>query len=125
MEATTVIRKPLVTEKTTFAASTVNRFAFEVDRRANKQQIKRAVEELYGVRVLSVATQVRKGSLRRNKAGWFRVGNEKRAVVKLHAEDRIELFYVNVFADERNCYGYSNLQTNNARSPKCFGEPAR
>ena len=92
MEATTVIRKPLVTEKTTFAAGTVNRFSFEVDRRANKQQIKRAVEELYGVRVLSVATQVRKGSLRRNKAGWFRVGNEKRAVVKLHAEDRIELF---------------------------------
>jgi len=92
MEATTIIKKPLVTEKTTFSAGVANRFAFEVDRRANKRQIKQAVEELYGVRVLSVATQIRKGSMRRNRAGWFKVGNEKRAVVKLHAEDRIELF---------------------------------
>jgi len=92
MEATTVIKKPLVTEKTTFGAGANNRFAFEVDKRANKAQIKRAVEEIYGVRVLSVATQVRKGHLKRNRMGWFRVGNQKRAVVKLHAEDRIELF---------------------------------
>jgi large subunit ribosomal protein L23 len=92
MEATTVIKKPHVTEKTTFAAGMNNRYSFEVDRRANKQQIKRAVEEIYGVRVLTVSTQVRKGQLRRNSAGWFRVGNVKRAVVKLHAEDRIELF---------------------------------
>jgi len=92
MEATTVIKKPLVTEKTTFSAGTNNRFAFEVDKRANKGQIKRAVEEIYGVRVLSVATQVRKGHMKRNRMGWFRVGNQKRAVVKLHAEDRIELF---------------------------------
>ena len=92
MEATTIIKKPLVTEKTTYAAGVANRFAFEVDRRANKQQIKLAIEELYGVRVISVATQIRKGSMRRNRAGWFRVGNEKRSIVKLHAEDRIELF---------------------------------
>lgn len=92
MEATTVIKKPHVTEKTTFAAGTSNRYSFEVDRRANKQQIKRAIEEIYGVRVLTVSTQVRKGQLRRNRGGSFRVGNVKRAVVKLHAEDRIELF---------------------------------
>ena len=92
MEATTVIKKPLVTEKTTFGASANNRFAFEVDKRANKAQIKNAVEEIYGVRVLSVATQIRKGNMRRNRMGWFRVGNEKRAIVKLHSEDRIELF---------------------------------
>ena len=92
MESTTVIKKPLVTEKTTFAAGANNRFSFEVDKRATKQQIKRAVEDIYGVRVLSVATQTRKGQLRRNRMGWFRVGSQKRAVVKLHAEDRIELF---------------------------------
>lgn len=92
MEVTTIIRKPLVTEKTTFNATANNRFAFEVDRRATKGQIKRAVEELYGVRVLSVATQVRKGHMRRNRMGWFRVGNVKHAIVKLHTEDRIELF---------------------------------
>ncbi len=92
MEVTTVIRKPLVTEKTTLKSTANNRYAFEVDRRANKSQIKLAVEEIYGVRVLSVATQVRKGRMRRNRMGWFRVGSEKHAIVKLHAEDRIELF---------------------------------
>ncbi|MBC8201326.1 MAG: 50S ribosomal protein L23 [Planctomycetes bacterium] len=92
MEVTTVIKKPLVTEKSTFGVSMNNRYVFEVDKRADKGQIKRAVEEIYGVRVLSVATQVRKGHMKRNRMGWFRVGNQKRAVVKLHAEDRIELF---------------------------------
>jgi len=92
MEITTVIKKPLVTEKSTFGVSMNNRYVFEVDKRADKGQIKRAVEDIYGVRVLSVATQVRKGHMKRNKMGWFRVGKHKRAVVKLHAEDRIELF---------------------------------
>ena len=92
MEATTVIKKPLVTEKTTFAAGADNRYSFLVDKRADKGQIKRAIEDIYSVRVLSVATQVRKGQLKRNRMGWFRAGSQKRAVVKLHAEDRIELF---------------------------------
>jgi large subunit ribosomal protein L23 len=92
MEVTTIIKKPLVTEKSTFGVSMNNRYVFEVDKRADKGQIKRAIEEIYGVRVLTVATQVRKGHQKRNKMGWFRVGNQKRAVVKLHAEDRIELF---------------------------------
>jgi large subunit ribosomal protein L23 len=92
MEVTTVIKKPLVTEKSTFGVSAENRYVFEVDKRADKGQIKRAVEEIYGVRVLTVATQIRKGRMKRNRMGWFRVGNQKRAVVKLHAEDRIELF---------------------------------
>ncbi len=92
MEVTTIIKKPLVTEKSTFGVSMNNRYVFEVDKRADKGQIKRAVEEIYGVRVLSVATQVRKGHMKRNRMGWFRVGNQKRAVVKLHGEDRIELF---------------------------------
>jgi large subunit ribosomal protein L23 len=92
MEVTTIIRKPLVTEKSTFGVGANNRYVFEVDKRSDKGQIKRAVEELYGVRVIYVATQVRKGRMKRNKMGWFRVGNQKRAVVKLHTEDRIELF---------------------------------
>ncbi|MEE9128459.1 MAG: 50S ribosomal protein L23 [Phycisphaerales bacterium] len=92
MESTTIIRRPLVTEKSTFASSELNRYAFEVDSRATKPQIRRAVEDLYGVRVLSVATQNRKGQLRRNKFGQWRAKKMKQAVVKIHAEDRIELF---------------------------------
>jgi len=92
MEATTIIRRPLITEKTTFASSEFNRYSFEVDRRATKPQIKRAVEELYSVRVVSVATQHRKGQLRRSKYGYWRSKAIKRAIVKLHPDDRIDLF---------------------------------
>ena len=90
MEATTIIRKPLVTEKTTFEAEQ-NRFAFEVDRRASKTQIKQAIEELYGVRVLRVATQNRRGVAKRTKFGWSKPKVIKKALVKLHPEDSIEL----------------------------------
>ena len=92
MEATRVIRKPLVTEKTTFASSELNRYTFEVDPRATKHQVKLAVEAVYGVRVLDVGTQIRKGQLRRSKFGYWRAKAMKRAVVKVHPDDRIELF---------------------------------
>ena len=92
MEATTVIKKPLVTEKSTYMSTETNRYAFEVDRRATKPQIRKAIEELYGVRVLAVATQVRSGKTRRYKYGYVNTSPTKRAIVKVHAEDRIELF---------------------------------
>jgi large subunit ribosomal protein L23 len=92
MEATTVIRKPLITEKSTIESSERNRYAFEVDRRATKPQIRKAVEELYGVRVIGVATQNRKGCMRRNRFGYWRTKDIKRAIVKLHPDDRIDLF---------------------------------
>ncbi len=92
MESTVIIRKPLITEKATYESSVHNRYVFEVDRRATKPQIRRAVEELYGVRVVGVATQNRKGQLRRNKYGYWKSSDMKRAIVKVHAEDRIDLF---------------------------------
>ena len=92
MDATTIIRKPIVTEKATIDSNEFNRFTFEIDRRATKAQVKRAVEEIYNVRVLSVATQRRKGESRRMKYGWTTTGSIKRAIVKVHAEDSIQLF---------------------------------
>ena len=92
MEHTTIIRRPLITEKSTFESNHLHRYAFEVDRRATKDQIKRAVESIYSVRVISVNTQNRKGQLRRNKFGFWRSQDMKRAVVRVHADDRIELF---------------------------------
>ena len=92
MEPTVVIKRPLVTEKSTYASGELNRYSFEVDPRATKPQIRRAIEELYEVRVLRVATQNRKGQLRRNKHGTWRAKRMKQAIVKIHAEDRIELF---------------------------------
>ena len=103
MEAIHVIKKPIVTEKSTWEASRVipkgqnagepvNRYAFEVDMRARKPQIKAAIEQLYGVRVAKVATQIRKGKYRRTRWGQAKTSDWKKAVVQLHPEDRIELF---------------------------------
>ena len=92
MEPATVIRRPLVTEKSTFGADEFHRYGFEVDPKATKPQIKHAVEKLYGVRVLGVATQNRRGEKRRDKHGWFQVGKMKKAIVKVHPDDKIELF---------------------------------
>jgi large subunit ribosomal protein L23 len=92
MTHTTVIKRALVTEKNTFVAGEFNRYGFEVAPDATKDQIKAAVEALYEVRVLGVATQTRKGRLKRNKFGYFRTGHRKQALVKVHPEDKIELF---------------------------------
>ncbi|MBC22388.1 MAG: 50S ribosomal protein L23 [Phycisphaerae bacterium] len=92
MHPTTIIRKPLVTEKATWAAAEQNRVSFAVDTRASKQQIRDAVEDLYKVRVIGVATQTRKGGDRRLRYGYVKGATTKRAIVKIHPEDRIELF---------------------------------
>ena len=91
MNSTDVIRRPLVTEKATIDSEENNRYAFEIDRRATKEMVRRAIEELYKVRVRSVATQNRKGETRRLKYGRVTSAAVKRAIVKLHPEDRIEL----------------------------------
>ncbi len=92
MLATDVIKKPLVTEKATIASGELNQFAFQVDRRASKVDIRKAVEELYKVRVLGVSTQNRKGRSRRLKYGIIELPSLKRAIVRIHQDDKIELF---------------------------------
>lgn len=91
MLATEIIRKPLVTEKTTFASGEMNRYAFLVNGKATKPQIRKAIQDLYGVRVLDVATQNKKGRFRRYRYGLVELPTIKRAVVKVHPEDKIEL----------------------------------
>ena len=92
MEPTTVIKKPLITEKSTWEGESRNRYSFEVDMNARKEHIKQAVEALYKVRVVKVATQVRKGKYFRTRFGPARTADWKRATVQLHEDDRIELF---------------------------------
>ena len=92
MDATYIIKRPLVTEKSTFAMNELGQYAFEVDPRASKPEIKAAVESLYKVRVVSVNTQVRKGKERRLKYGYVTSPKSKRALVRLRDGDTIELF---------------------------------
>ena len=92
MESTVVIRRPIVTEKASFATSKSNQYTFEVDGKATKEDIKKAVKKLYNVRVLSVNTSIRKARDRAMKFGLVAGKLTKRAMVKIHADDKIELF---------------------------------
>ena len=89
---TDVIKQPLITEKSTWESERHNRYAFEVDMRARKPEIRRAIEHLYNVRVAHVRTQVRKGKYFRTRFGPAKTSEWKKASVQLHEDDRIDLF---------------------------------
>lgn len=92
IDSTFVIKKPLLTEKNTFASSEQNRYAFEVDMRATKKDIQAAVEKLYKVKVVKVNTQVRKGRDRTLRYGHVAGGLTKHALVRVEDGQKIELF---------------------------------
>lgn len=92
MHSTYVIKKPVVTEKGTFAMNELNRYTFEVDLRASKDMIRNAIEELYKVKVEKVNTQTRKGKQRRYRYGLTKESDVKLASVRLKEGDSIELF---------------------------------
>ncbi len=94
INAYAIIVRPLVTEKST-ALAMANKYIFEVDMRANKPQIKSAVETAFDVTVVDVNVMVMKGKPRGNRRLGRRptVGSDwKKAIVTLAAEDHIELF---------------------------------
>lgn len=87
-----IIRRPVITEKATRAREDFNQYAFEVDRGANKIEIKKAVESLFNVRVVRVRTltnlgkTVRVGRSRGKRPDW------KKALVTLAQGNKIEFF---------------------------------
>ena len=87
-----IILRPLVTEKGMHRSTRYNAYAFEVHRQSTKDDVKRAVEELFNVRVIRVHTQNRKGKPRRTRFSSGHTKDWKKAIVKLHAEDRIDFF---------------------------------
>jgi|SRR5687768_14304160 large subunit ribosomal protein L23 len=94
MNPYSVILRPLVTEKST-ALSGANKYIFEVDMRANKPQIKTAVEKAFEVTVTGVNVMVMKGKSRGGRRSGRRITKApdwKKAVVTLSVNDRIELF---------------------------------
>jgi large subunit ribosomal protein L23 len=94
-----IIIKPIVTEKMTELGEKLNRFGFVVDKRANKLQIKGAVEEMYSVTVTSVNTMVYGGKTksRYTKSGVIsgRTNSYKKAIVTLAEGENID-FYSNI-----------------------------
>ena len=87
-----VIRRPLVTEKSTLARESSNVVTLAVDPRANKQQIKRAVEELFRVSVVDVRTMRMHAKKRRVGRFLGRKPEWKKAIVKLAEGQTIEFF---------------------------------
>ena len=87
-----VIRRPIRTEKTTDQEEFNNQVVFEVDRRANKSEIRQAIERLFDVRVLKVNTLVQRGKPKRVGRIFGRRRDYKKAVVTLAEGDRIEFF---------------------------------
>jgi large subunit ribosomal protein L23 len=92
MEAHYIIKRPILTEKSTFAMNERKQFSFLVDPRATKDDIKKAIEKIYNVRVVGVNTQNRKGKHRRLRYGLVTEPTTKKAIVRLHPDDTIELF---------------------------------
>ena len=86
-----VIIRPVVSEKS-YAGIEQNSYTFLVDTRANKTEIKEAVQTIWGVRVTSVNTLNRHGKVKRR--GWTKGKrpDEKRAIVTLAEGDSIEIF---------------------------------
>ena len=91
MNARQVIIRPVISEKS-YALLAANKYTFRVHDRAHKTQIRQAVEEIFGVRVLGVSTMSVKSKPKRRGYTSGRTRTWKKAIVELHPEDSIELF---------------------------------
>ena len=91
MNARQVIIRPIVSEKS-YALLAANKYTFRVHYDAHKTQVRQAVEEIFGVRVIGVQTMTVKPKPKRR--GWSsgQTRRWKKAIVQLHEEDSIELF---------------------------------
>jgi len=87
-----IIIRPLVTEQGMHFANTKGAYCFEVHKKANKAQIKNAVEKIYSVKVLKVRTANRPGKYRRRGGTFGQTSSWKKAIVFLDPEFHIDLF---------------------------------
>ena len=87
----TVIR-PLITEKTGIQKELNNQLTFEVDRRANRIEIKQAIESIFNVRVAAVKTMQVKGKTKQKGRIIGKRRDWKKAIVKLMPGERIDFF---------------------------------
>lgn len=87
-----IIKRPLITEKTSIQKEAHNQVSFEVDRRANRIEIKRAVEDIFKVRVAGVRTMQVIGKMKRRGRIEGKRRDWKKAVVRLMPGERIDFF---------------------------------
>jgi len=87
-----IIKRPLITEKTSIQKDVSNQLSFEVDRRANRVEIKKAIEGIFNVNVASVRTMQVKGKKKQRGRITGRRKNWKKAIVKLMPGEHIDFF---------------------------------
>lgn len=87
-----IIKRPLDTEKTTFLKEADNQITIEVDRRANRVEIRKAVEKIFDVHVSEVRTMQVKGKVKQRGRIVGKRKDWKKAIVKLMPGERIEFF---------------------------------
>ena len=87
-----IILSPLITEKLSTMNEKQNRFGFKVALKANKNQIKDAVEKLYDVKVLNVKTSVLPGKVKRVGKSVKKSSKTKKAFIQLEQGQKIEFF---------------------------------
>ena len=92
MEPLQLIRRPLISEKSTRIKEATNTVCFEVDRRANKIEIRRAVEKLFGVKVADVRVANRQGKWKRMGRFLGQRKDWKKAYVRLAPGEKLEFF---------------------------------
>ena len=87
-----IIKRPLITEKTNIQKEIANQLTFEVDRNANRIEIKRAVENAFKVKVAKVQTMQVKGKVKRRGRIVGKRRDWKKAIVTLMPGERIDFF---------------------------------
>lgn len=89
--AKTVLKAPVVTEKA-MAQASLGCYAFEVEKNATKTQIKKAVQQAFGVDVLRVRTISLPGKRRKMGRHFFQVSGKKKAIIQVGAGQKIDVF---------------------------------
>jgi large subunit ribosomal protein L23 len=92
MTPTQIILRPILSEKSSGLEAGLNQYTFEVHRQANKIEIGKAVEIVFGVRVDKVRTMVMRGDIRRVGRFYGKTRQWKKAVVTLHPGDSIDFY---------------------------------
>jgi large subunit ribosomal protein L23 len=87
-----IIKRPVITEKTSIQKEDANQVTFEVDRRANRIEIRRAIEMIFKVKVADVRTMQIKGKVKRRGRTLGKRRDWKKAVVTLMPGERIDFF---------------------------------
>jgi large subunit ribosomal protein L23 len=87
-----ILRRPIVTEKSAYRMEEDNTYVFEVSERANKLQIKGAIEQYFGVKVLDVRTLIVRGKVKRFGRHYGKRPNWKKAYIKLADGDSLNFY---------------------------------